>query len=479
MAQANNTIVHDLETFGSIERSSRPSNWTGLAMVATTLLVIMSSMPAWSRDLPDFETLIDEKADAVVSILTSHSGRAFNMDLRSVPETTPMPRFFRRFFENDPRFQRPPPERSGLGSGFIIAANGYVVTNAHVVKGASEIKVGLYDGRELIAELIGEDARTDLALLRIEATGLPTLILGDSDELNVGQWVLAIGAPFGFEHTATQGIVSAVSRSLPRDNYVPFIQTDVAVNPGNSGGPLFDLDGQVIGINSQIYSRTGGYQGVSFAIPANLAKSVIARLKDKGSVTRGWLGVTIQSLDTDLATSFQLKRTEGALVSSVQPGSPADRAGLMAGDVLLRYDGRPLENSRQLPPLVAATPIGTKVALQILRSGKRKTLTATVAALDEPPAKTTLATMPSGRLGIVVRAAGDNDQGVTVTDVAADSPAATAGIRKKDKIIAIADRQIKTTEDFVSLLKRLPAGKPVPVLLVRGKTQLFLAVKPT
>ena len=267
--------------------------------------------------------------------LTSAQPNTPQFDSEQVPE------FFRRYFENLP--QQPSPrshQGGGFGSGFVLSQDGFIVTNAHVVKDATEITVSLPDRRQFDATLIGSDVRTDLALLKVDATALPVLELGDSDDLNVGQWVLAIGSPFGFEYTATQGIVSALSRSLPDGNYVPFVQTDVAVNPGNSGGPLFDLDGKVVGVNSQIYSRSGGYMGLSFAIPVNVVKTVTEQLKNNGYVSRGWLGVSIQNLDKSLADSFGLDRPEGALVSKVTADSPAAKAGIQTGDVILGFGCR-------------------------------------------------------------------------------------------------------------------------------------------
>ena len=455
---------------------------TCMFLVASfALLSFANAGPAAA--LPDFEHLIEQQANAVVSIRTTHRGAARTMG-RGVPRED-MPEFFRRFFEQMPQQRRPQPQAHGLGSGFVVSADGYIVTNAHVVQDAAEIKVGLHDQRELTAELVGTDPRTDIALLKVDAKGLPSVVLGDSDAVKVGQWVLAIGAPFGFEHTATQGIVSAVSRSLPSDSYVPFIQTDVAVNPGNSGGPLFALDGRVIGINSQIYSRTGGYMGVSFAIPVNLAMDVIEQLKTNGHVSRGWLGVSIQRLNQELADGFKLQRPHGALVAGVAPDSPAEAAGLRAGDVILRYDDKALDDSNELPPLVAATPIGDKIQLEILRNGKKRRLDVTIAKLDEPDQPQQLAAAPSTRLGVAVSAL-DKEQratlglvgaGVVVTQVEQDSPAARAGIRQGDIIVSLAHEQVADPVQLTAIVRRLPAGKSVPVLLVRGDTQLFIAIK--
>ena len=464
-----------------IRKSLNPRSAPSFAFFAATLMLASLANVAWAA-LPDFESLIETQANAVVSIRTTRA--AARPMARGAPRGD-MPEFFRRFFEQMPEQRRRQPQPQGLGSGFVVSADGYIVTNAHVVQDAEAIKVGLHDQRELTAELVGSDPRTDIALLKVDAKGLPAVKLGDSDEVKVGQWVLAIGAPFGFEHTATQGIVSAVSRSLPSDSYVPFIQTDVAVNPGNSGGPLFALDGQVIGINSQIYSRTGGYMGVSFAIPVNLAMDVVQQLKTHGVVSRGWLGVSIQRLNQELADGFKLQRPRGALVAGVVNDSPAEAAGLRAGDVILRYGDRALSDSNELPPLVAATPIGKEIQLEVLRNGKKRRLDVTIAKLDEPDQPRQLAAAPSTRLGVAVNAVGKDQRstlghkgtGVVVTQVDPDSPAGRAGIRQGDIIVSLAYEEVRDPAALTAIVTRLPAGKSVPMLLVRGNTQLFIAIK--
>ena len=352
-----------------------------LFALAVAFLTFSLSAKVQAEGLPDFEKLISEQGQAVVQI--SVTGRQ-EVSSRNVPELQQLPEPLRRYFESLP--QQPMPElmpSTGFGSGFIISQDGLIVTNAHVVDGATEITVSLPDRREYSASIVGSDERSDIAVLKVDATDLPTLALGDSSDVNVGQWVLAIGSPFGFEYTATQGIISAVSRTLPNENYVPFIQTDAAVNPGNSGGPLFDTDGQVIGVNAQIFSRSGGFMGLSFAIPINVVKSVVDQLTTTGYVSRGWLGVLIQNVDSALAASFGLDRPIGALVSRVTANSPAASAGLKDGDIILSFNNESIDRSSDLPPLVGLIPVGDSVEVEVLRERRRLTLNVTIAELKE------------------------------------------------------------------------------------------------
>jgi serine protease Do len=339
------------------------------------LLLIVSS--ARAEGLPDFTELVRKNSPAVVNISTTQkitrNGPRLPHGLHQFPEGSPFDDFFRRFF-GDREGESRSFETHSLGSGFIISSDGYIITNYHVIRDADTIIVRFSDRRELEAKVVGNDERSDLALLKVEAKGLPTLKQGDSKQLKVGEWVLAIGSPFGFEHSATAGIVSAVGRSLPEESYVPFIQTDVAINPGNSGGPLFNLAGEVVGINSQIYSRTGGFMGLSFAIPIDVAMEAVEQLKEKGQVTRGWLGVVIQDVTRELAESFGLERPQGALVAKVLAGSPAAAGGIQVGDIILNFGGSPVPRSSALPPLVGRAEIGEPVNVQVLRSGDRKTL---------------------------------------------------------------------------------------------------------
>jgi serine protease Do len=375
-----------------------------------------------------------------------------------------------------------------LGSGFIISPDGFVITNHHVVKDADEIVVRLQDRREMVAKIVGSDKRSDIALLKIEATDLPIVKLATSDKLKVGEWVLAIGSPFGFDHSVTAGIVSAKGRSLPSDNYVPFIQTDVAINPGNSGGPLFNLQGEVVGVNSQIYSRTGGFMGLSFAIPIDVAMQVVDQLKSSGHVSRGWLGVQIQDVTRELAESFGMKKPQGALVSKVLPKSPAEQAGLQIGDVITEYNHQEINTSSSLPPIVGMTKIGESASLSYIRNGEVKEVQVKIGALpeeDEAIAGTPeSAGLASNRLGMSVSnlTAEMREQlqveknGVVVQEVK-PGPAFDAGIRRGDVVLRLRDQVIKDAKQFNELVKDLPKGKTVAVLVQRRGSSLFLALK--
>ena len=377
----------------------------------------------------------------------------------------------------------PAQPRSSVGSGFIISPDGYIVTNAHVVEDMDSIVVGLPDRTELTAQVIGKDRRSDIALLKVKTdASLPAVKLGDSGKVKVGQWVLAIGSPFGFERTATQGIISALGRNLPSDNYVPFIQTDAAVNPGNSGGPLFNLNGEVIGVNSQIYSRSGGYQGVSFAIPIDVAMEVVDQLKTGGKVARGWLGVLIQEVTPELAQSFGLDKPRGALVGQVMADGPAQAAGVKAGDIIVAFNSQPVRASSDLPLIVGRTRPGTSVPLTVIRDGKEQTLSVQIEQLpEETKLQQAIAEPPiHNRLGLMVtdlpadkRKKGD--QGVLVKDVD-EGPAASAGIRPGDIIARVNNVDVSDVGQFTDLVKQLPAGRPIPVLIKRDNGALFLAL---
>lgn len=443
---------------------------------------------ALATDFPNFSELVKKNSPAVVNISTTQKIKARRTPqvpenlFPDLPEGSPFGEFFRRFFEENPGM---PEERQmqSLGSGFIISADGYVLTSAHVIKDADEIVVRLNDHREKPAKVVGTDERTDVALLKIEAIDLPSVELGDSDDLQVGEWVLAIGSPFGLELTATQGIVSALGRNLPSDTYVPFIQTDVAVNPGNSGGPLFNTQGQVVGINAQIYTRTGGYMGLSFAIPIRVAMQVADQLKTQGYVTRGWLGVVIQPVTQDLAQSFGLDRPRGALVTRVVPDSPAAKAELKTGDIILSYGTAPIERSGELPPLVGSTQIGTVVPIQILREGKAREVEVTIDALVEERTTARATGEKTGKLNMVVsdlpaekrKELDLGDRGILIKEVT-EGPAADAGIRSGDILLMINGQDVINVSQFVDLVKSLPLGKPVPVLVMRGDNPLFLAL---
>lgn len=412
--------------------------------------------------------LVEQNRAAIVNISTKRKSN-------SKDESHPLFRFF------GPDSNVP---REAGGSGFIIAPDGLIMTNAHVVRDADEIVVGLSDRRELEAEVIGSDKESDVALLRVKSEEpLPTVKLGDSDKLQVGQWVIAIGSPFGFDYSATQGIVSALGRSLPDETYVPFIQTDVAVNPGNSGGPLFNLDGEVVGINAQIFSRSGGYMGLSFSIPINLAQHVAEQLQSNGKVSRGWLGVLIQSINHDLAKSFGLEKANGALVSQVSPNSPAQAAGFQPGDIILEFNHKAIGKYSQLPNLVAMTKVGEEVPVNILRNGEHQVLKVTIQELPDDP-KNGGITSSQTRLQVLVEDLDKDErselgvkQGVWVKKIIRGGPAAQAGLRKGDIILKLNHQDIENVEQFETLVEQLPAGKPIPVLIQRGNGALFMVVE--
>lgn len=464
-----------------------------LGLTATTF--------AQANELPDFTQLVEAYGPAVVNISTTakksenaeHGDKEKQLPYKGIPglpEDSPFNEFFRHFFdqeEGEPLYDYP---ATSLGSGFIISTDGYIVSNNHVVENAKEIIVRLSDRREFIAKVIGSDKRSDIALLKVEATDLPTVKLGSAEALKVGEWVLAIGSPFGFEHSATAGIVSAKGRSLPSDTYVPFIQTDVAINPGNSGGPLFNMKGEVVGINSQIYSRTGGFMGLSFAIPVDVMNNVVEQLKITGKVSRGWLGVLIQDVTYELAESFGMERPQGALIAKVLPDSPAQAAGFKVGDIIIRFDGKEIERSSDLPPIVGATPVDNGVTTVVIRQGKQIDLEVTIAELP-PEDDIKLAVSKEGnrsakseRLNFTVVDIVDKDRdalgldegGVVIQDVE-PGPAADAGLRKGDVIIMIDDVEIKDVAHFKELLAELKAGQSVPVLIHRRGSPLFLALK--
>jgi len=450
--------------------------WAALALIITVLGVT----PAYSDGLPNFSKLVEEEGDAVVKIAVVSTGSvnpAASLTPEQREQLEQMPDFLRRFYE--PQQER---RGGGFGSGFIISDDGYVITNAHVVDGASRIRVSLADQREYSAELVGSDKRSDIAVLKIDGTGFPTVRFGDSDDVRVGEWVLAIGSPFGFEHTATQGIVSAVARNLPDETYVPFIQSDAAVNPGNSGGPLFNTDGEVIGVNSQIYSRSGGYQGLSFAIPINVAKSVATQLRAKGYASRGWLGVAIQDIDQSLAESFGLDRPTGALVSQVMAESPALAAGLEAGDIILSFNNKSVDSSSKLPPLVGSITPDTAVDVVVMRDGVRKTLSVKIAELEEANRVVkVLKSMPESDLGITVEeiAAADLEElglenGVLLKEVKPGSPAADSGLQAGDVLVSINRETIGSVSQLESIAKNLPREKSLPVLVQRGNARTFV-----
>jgi serine protease Do len=453
------------------------------------------------RELPDFTKVVEDQGNAVVNISTTQAVRR-SAALPQVPgmEDEEVLEFFRRFIPRQPgpgqpgQGQGPAPrsESRSLGSGFVISQDGYVLTNAHVVDGADEITVKFTDKREFKAKVIGADRRTDIALIKIDANGLPAVRFGDPAKLKVGEWVVAIGSPFGFENTVTAGIVSAKGRSLPQENFVPFIQTDVAINPGNSGGPLFNMRGEVIGINSQIYSRTGGFMGLSFAIPADVALDVQKQLKEKGRVARGRIGVQIQEVTRDLANSFGLDRARGALVNSVEKGSPAEKAGVEATDIIVGFDGKQVEGSTDLPRIVGATRPGSVVPVEVWRKGATKKLTITVGELQEDrvaaadkPKPQKQAEAQANRLGIVVAdltAEQKKDMklssGVLVTEVKPDARAPE--VRKGDVLVTLVYKgqhtELKSAEQFNKLLASLDKNAVITLQVKRGESTAFVTV---
>lgn len=456
------------------------------SLVLLACAVVMS-FPVSAATPPEFREIVRQNSPAVVKILVQQSGPG---DLQGHPDLEQMPEYLRRFFEQ----REGPPnqqERMGLGSGFIISTDGYIVTNNHVVEGADSVLVRLSDRREFDAEVIGTDPRSDLALLRVDATGLPALTLAQVDDLEVGEWVLAIGSPFGLDYSVAAGIVSAKGRSLPtenNENYVPFIQTDVAINPGNSGGPLFNLDGDVVGVNSQIFTRSGGSIGLSFAIPVSVVRNVVDQLKAEGRVTRGWLGVTIQDVDKNLAESFGLDRPRGALVVQLAEGGPADKAGLKPGDVIIKFGEEDIPASADLPHLVGLVAPDTVVPVTLVRDGKQKNLRVKVGGLAADDSYSLAgggtAGGEGGRLGMVVEAVPADtlerlgiNGGVLVRAVIPDSVAATAGVLPGDVITLLGSSPIKSVEAYESAVAGLKGGSSVPLRLVRRGAPLFIGLK--
>lgn len=475
----------------------------GLSITTATAYLVFLVMPlvwaqsaAAARGLPDFTELVEENSNAVVNISTTQEqtsqSRRMPFDERQLEQ---LPEFFQDFFRGPQSpfgggpHGRPQPRRS-MGSGFIVSRDGYVLTNNHVVEGADEITVRLSDRRELSATLVGTDPRSDLAVLKIDdSDDLPVVKIGRSKDLKTGEWVLAIGSPFGFDYTATAGIISALGRSLPTENYVPFIQTDVAINPGNSGGPLFNLDGEVVGINSQIYTRSGGFMGVSFAIPIDDAMNVFHQIREKGTVSRGWLGVLIQEVNRDLAESFGLKRPRGALIAEVMEGAPAEQAGLRAGDIVLEYEGEEVTLSSDLPPMVGRTPVGETAQLTVLREGREIELDVKIGKLPAEegaaPAQPSRDGGPSsGPLGMTVEPVPGElaeslglSGGVMVTNVGR-GPALDAGIRPRDVITELNRQPIRSVEDFREVVASLPDDRAVSVRVIRQGRATYLVMKP-
>ncbi|MCC2634102.1 MAG: peptidase [Ramlibacter sp.] len=455
----------------AVHHAAPPATAAVLAPVAPAT-VPSPAVAGGSVVMPDFPFITQRYGPAVVNI--SVTGRRSGM-----PDMSDPMEFFRRFQRGD-RPQRNTPVH-GMGSGFIVGADGVILTNAHVVRDATEVMVKLTDRREFRAKVLGSDAKTDVAVLKIEASNLPTVTLGSTDSLRAGEWVLAIGAPFGFENTVTAGVVSAKGRSLPDDSSVPFIQTDVAVNPGNSGGPLFNARGEVIGINSQIYSQSGGYQGVSFAIPIEVANRIKDQIVRTGRVEHARLGVSVQEVNQSLADSFGLDRPEGALVASVEKGSAADRAGLKPGDVIRSANGRVIVSSGDLPALVGLAAPGERIAMEVWRQGKKVQLTAELGRAD---ATATAAAVPrggdEGRLGLALRPLDPQERmqsglgaGVVVQDVG--GPAEAAGVEAGDVVLAVNGTPVTSVEEVKAAVEK--SKKSVALLIQRGDEKIFVPIR--
>lgn len=463
-------------------------------MVLISLCLFFSLASAQSRGLPDFSELAEKQGPAVVNISTTQVARNAQATPFPFDESDPAFEFFKRFIPRAPGGNAPREfENKSLGSGFVVSADGHILTNAHVVDGADEVTVRLTDKREFKAKIIGADKRTDVALIKIEASNLPVVKLADPAQLKVGEWVVAIGSPFGFDNSVTAGIVSAKGRSLPQENYVPFIQTDVAINPGNSGGPLFNMRGEVVGINSQIYSRSGGYMGVSFAIPIDVAMDVQHQLRASGKVSRGRLGVVIQEVSKELADSLGLSKPMGAVVNAVEKGGPADKAGLEAGDVILRFEGKVIGSSADLPRMVGATRPGTRSVLQVWRKGATRDIPVVVGemadekqAASRPQRGIKPAEQAANRLGLVVSELTPEQKrelklqsGLLIEDIR--GAGARSELRAGDIIVALiskgATTEARTVEQFNKLLAQFEKGSNVTLLIRRGEMQTFVTIK--
>lgn len=466
--------------------------------VAMVLGLVLARAEAQS-ELPAFTDLVEANSPAVVNISStqSRSPAEGGQGMPDLPENHPFREFFERY-QGERGEGAPPPgpgpfDSESLGSGFIIESNGTIVTNYHVVRNADEVVVKLSDRRQFTAEVVGFDERSDLAVLEIDAEDLPTVDIGSSTDLSVGEWVLAIGSPFGFEHSVTAGIVSAKRRSLPQDNYVPFIQSDVAINPGNSGGPLFNLDGEVVGINSHIYSRSGGFMGLSFAIPIELAMDVVGQLQEEGRVARGWLGVLIQDVDRELAESFDMDRPRGALVAEVMPDSPAREAGLEPGDIITEFDGREVGTSADLPPMVGRMRAGKEVELTVIRAGEQRTIDLTLGELPEDMGSGSESegteknpqednSREQSFYGMQLRdlrsdERSELEQGGVLVESVSGGAAARAGIRRGDVITMLDQQRVESMESFVTIADDLEGGRVVPVLVLRNGSPRFLPMR--
>ena len=452
-------------------------------LIFVTTILFFSVSSAYGQ-LPDFADLVEEVAPAVVKINTVTKNRKQQTQQNMQGQ---LPEIFRELLEQRNRPQPPARQARSMGSGFVISEDGYLLTNHHVIDQADEIQVLFSDRREYSAKVIGSDRRSDLALLKIEAKNLPTIKFADVDSLRAGEWVLAIGSPFGLDYSVAAGIVSAIGRSIPTEkgeNYVPFIQTDVAINPGNSGGPLFNLKGEVVGINSQIYSRSGGSIGLSFSIPTSVALSVVDQLKKNGKVQRGWLGVVMQDVNKALAESLELGKPQGALINAVEPDGPADRGGINPGDVIVRFDGEDIVDSGDLPHVVGSTAPGTKAKVEIYREGKRKTLNVVVGVLDKDGPAVADKNNGNDRLGLMVEELDDQERrqlrlrgGILVADVAANSAAANAGLREGDIIVQLGYSRIDDLDEYLQVIEELPESTPIAIRFYRQGRAIFRTIQ--
>ncbi len=468
-----------------------------ISSVALGFAIIGFSQIATAKDLPDFTELAEKHGAEVVNISVTQIAQAGANGGAPFPFPPGMPddenlqEFFKRFgipgTPGSPGQGGQEYKSSSLGSGFIISSDGYILTNAHVVSEADEVSVKLSDKREFKAKIIGFDKRTDVALIKIEASNLPKVTIGDPSALKVGQWVAAIGSPFGLENTMTAGIVSAKGRALPQENFVPFIQTDVAINPGNSGGPLFNLAGEVVGINSQIYSRSGGSVGLSFSIPIDVAIDISNQLKTSGKITRGWLGIAIQELTKELAESFGMKNTNGALIAGVEKNGPADKGGLEAGDVITKFDNKPIVSSSDLPRAVGATKPGKVAAVEILRKGAAKNLNIGVGEMPTDPSEAAApskapAKAEANKIGLTLKELTPQQKkklngknGLLVVDSV--GAAAQAGIRRGDVILGLNNNETQSVEQFNKQINGVAAGKTIAVLVQRADSTLYVPIK--
>jgi len=455
---------------------------------------MLVATPTFAINLPDFTVLAEKQGPAVVNISITQVMRRNQMPFSGMPNDENLQEFFKRFgipgmpgMPGAPGQGKQEYKSESLGSGFIISQDGYILTNSHVVNAADEVLVKLSDKREFKAKIIGADKRTDIALIKIEAKNLPKVSIGDPSKLKVGEWVAAIGSPFGLENTMTAGIVSAVGRALPQENYVPFIQTDVAINPGNSGGPLFNLAGEVVGVNSQIYSRSGGSMGLSFSIPIDVAINISNQLKSSGKITRGWLGVAIQELTKDLAESFGMKGTNGALIAGVEKAGPAEKAGLEPGDVIIQFDGKLIEVSSDLPRVVGMTEPGKSVNVDVLRKGNKKTLRIRVGEMPSEDIEISQSNTPSteassNKIGLTLSALTPQQKkklngknGLLV--IASTGEAAESGIRRGDVILGLNNNETQSADQFNKQINAVRSGKTVAVLVQRGDSTLYVPIK--